>query len=435
MTEPLLDVAIVGAGIAGVIHLAYAREAGLRAVALEAQDGVGGLWRQLPGWQDIQIATADWALGPLGLDGPLAPQVQANVQAWVDRFGLADGIRLGSPVLRASFDGAAWTLQTPQGPLRARHLVAASGGHNTPVVPPVARQGVQLTELHASGLRDVASLAGRRVLVVGGGASAYDLLEQALLHGAAQVIWAHRGLKWFLPTTKPKAVAGSVRPYAKLQLQDLPPQQQSAAVGADMAARYDRFGLQDIRPERPWDVRLDQLIPGRPLMLQRFAEIQRHAATVSAIDGGTVTLSDGTHLQPDLLLWGTGYGLDLAWLDVPTLAGLTTVNALVGRCGCIMRSLDAPNLWLPGVGLDGIGAAPWAYALLARSTMSHIAGRTLLDLEPTPHRLNHLDLVRHLAPRDQASFGNDWKDWLRDLVLGTPDEVPYPVPAWAPSSS
>ena len=100
-TNRLLDVAIIGGGIAGVVHLHYARRAGLDAVVLEAQEGVGGLWRQLPAWQDIQIGTADWALGDIPLAGPMQPQILSNIEAWVTRFALADGIRLGTPVLQA----------------------------------------------------------------------------------------------------------------------------------------------------------------------------------------------------------------------------------------------------------------------------------------------------------------------------------------------
>jgi cation diffusion facilitator CzcD-associated flavoprotein CzcO len=46
--DSLLDVAIIGAGIAGVIHLHYARKAGLQVQLLEGSDAVGGLWRRLP---------------------------------------------------------------------------------------------------------------------------------------------------------------------------------------------------------------------------------------------------------------------------------------------------------------------------------------------------------------------------------------------------
>lgn len=57
------DVAIVGDGLAGTVALAYARQAGLKAIVLERQDRVGGLWRDLPAWQDIQISPMDWTLG------------------------------------------------------------------------------------------------------------------------------------------------------------------------------------------------------------------------------------------------------------------------------------------------------------------------------------------------------------------------------------
>jgi cation diffusion facilitator CzcD-associated flavoprotein CzcO len=93
-----LDVAIVGGGIAGVVHLHYARLAGLSALVLEKNDGVGGLWRELPAWQDIQISPTDWGLGDLPLAGATQPQILANIEAWVDRFALANGIRLDSPV-------------------------------------------------------------------------------------------------------------------------------------------------------------------------------------------------------------------------------------------------------------------------------------------------------------------------------------------------
>ena len=175
-----LDVAIIGGGIAGVAHLHYARRAGLDAVVLEAQEGVGGLWRQLPVWQDIQIGTADWALGDIPLAGPMQPQVLANIEAWVTRFGLADGIRLGTKVLQARPVDAGWELDTPAGTIRARHLVAATGGHNRPLVPPVERRASRVRELHSSALRDPSQLAGRSVLVVGAGASALDLLDLCL---------------------------------------------------------------------------------------------------------------------------------------------------------------------------------------------------------------------------------------------------------------
>lgn len=428
-----LDLAIIGGGLAGLIHLHYARKAGLNALVVEGRSGVGGLWRELPAWQDIQICLADWTAGDIPVAGPAQPQILANIEAWVDRFALADGIRLNSPVRKARHNGTCWELDTPGRTVRARHLVAAIGGHSRPIIPDVERPGGQVhgqvRELHSSALHDPAELKGRDVLVVGGGASAFDLLDQSISHGARHVRWVYRHVRWFTPTNKPKVVAGSFRPYGKMQASGMPVEQQNALIDADLRARYARFGLQAIQPERPIDMQRDQLIPGRARMLERFAEIERHQGTVQSIDGAEVTLSSGARLTPDVVLWGTGYGTDLRFFDEPRLAGIETLHELASRCGCIFRSLDAPDLYLPGVGLDGVGATSWSYAIGARTIMSHIRGTAKLDMEPVAHKLNHLDMIRHLAPRDPGSFTPEtgW-EFYRDMTLGHADDQPYPLP-------
>lgn len=425
----LLDLAIVGAGIAGLIHLHYARRAGLQALLLEKAPAVGGLWRTLPPWQDIQICPVDWTVGDLPIAGPQQAQVLANIESWVTRFNLQDGIRTNSPVQRAAHDGSAWVLDTPQGPVRARHLVAATGAHNRPWTPAVARRDGSVQESHSSALRDPTVLAGQRVLVVGGSASALDLLDQCLLQGAAHTVWAHRGLRWFTPTSKPKAVAGSVRPVARLQAQGVPVAQQNTLVRADLAKRYAHFGLEALMPDKPLDLRTDQIFPGRARMLQGLAQIERHHAEVQALEGGHAVLSDGTSHAVDHVLWGTGYRTDLSYFANPRLAAVTGVNELAARCACLVRSLDEPDLYFPAMGLEGYGATSWNFAIMARSIVSHITGHAQLDLEPLPYRLNHLEMVRHLAQRDPASFGGEDPDaFCRRLGLDTPDDQPYPMP-------
>nr|WP_255429310.1 NAD(P)-binding domain-containing protein [Ramlibacter albus] len=424
-----MDLAIVGAGIGGIIHLAYARRAGLSAVALEKQPAVGGLWRQLPAWQDIQISPQDWTLGDLPLEGAMQPQILANIEAWVGRFALRDHIRLGTPVLKARHDGQAWVLETPSEVVRAHHLVCATGAHNVPVIPAVRRENAQVQELHSSALRDASSIAGKSVLVVGGGASALDLLDLCFSQGAARAVWAHRGVRWFMPTKKPKVVAGSVRGFARLQASGLSHKEQSAQITADMRSRYAKFGLDAIAPSQDFDVLHHQLFPGRYRMLENFASIERHAATVECIEGRTVLLSDGTRLQPDLLLWGTGYALDLSWFDEPRIARIRTLDELGARCGGMFRSVDAPNLYFPGVGLDGIGATAFVFSLLARTVMAHIQGKAALTMEAVDHNVNHLDLVAYLAERDPASFPpHEWRERYRAIALETPDDQPYPMP-------
>jgi hypothetical protein len=424
-----LDVAIVGGGLAGIVALAYARKAGLNAVVLEKQVRVGGLWRDLPAWQDIQISPDDWRLGDLPLAGTTQPHILANIEAWVDRFDLADGIRLDCPVQRARTSGSGWELVTPHGVVRARYVVAATGAHNLPVIPQATRTNASVPEFHSGAFRDPGALTDRVVLVVGGGASAFDLLELCFQHAARRVVWAHRGLRWFMPTQKPKHVAGSVRGFARLQASGATADQQTVAIGAELRARYEKFGIREIMPARDFDVRRDQLIPGRPGMLRNFTDIERHHGEVASIAGSTVTLSNGHRIEPDLLLWGTGYGVDLSYFELPAIASIRTVEALATRCGGVFRSLDAPNLFFPAVGLDGIGSASWYFSLLCRSIMSHIRGTARLTSEVLGHRLNHFEIVDYLAAYDPASFPPDhWRAHYSDLALNTPDDQPYPIP-------
>jgi glycine/D-amino acid oxidase-like deaminating enzyme len=426
-SEAMLDLAIIGGGIAGVIHLHYARKAGLQVQLLEGRGALGGLWRTLPAWQDIQICPADWTVGDIPIGGPAQPDILANIEAWVRAFGLGPDIRLDTPVRLARHDGTCWELTTPQGTVRAMHLVAATGAHNRPIVPSVHRRSATLTEWHSSALRSPTDLAGRAVVVVGGGASSFDLLDLCIEHGTRRVLWIHRGVRWFTPTSKPKAVAGSIRPLAKLQASGLDIEQQNAMINADLEARYAKFGLQAIRPARPLDLRTDQLVPGRARMLAHLRDIDRLHGTVAAIEGSEVVLADGRRLSADVVLWGTGYSTDLGYFADPRIAGIANMAELVRRCACVFRSVDAPNLYFPDVGLEGVGATSWAFALGARTIMSHIRGTARLDMQPTPYRLNHLDFARHLVERDPAAGGHAWRD-LRAMAMTTADDAPYPMP-------
>jgi cation diffusion facilitator CzcD-associated flavoprotein CzcO len=428
-SETPLDLAIIGGGLAGLIQLHYARRAGLQALVLEREGAVGGLWRRLPAWQDLQVSLADFVVGDFALAGPMQSQVLAYVESWVERFALTDGIRVDSPVHRARHTGSFWELDTPAGIVRARHLVEATGGHNKPIIPTLARDRSTVSEFHSSALRDPETLKQRDVVVVGGGASAFDLLELCLSQEARRISWVYRDVRWFSPTRKPKAIAGTVRPFAKLQAEGMSVAEQSATIGADLVARYAKFGIQAIQPPHSLDVRRDQLIPGRSRMLADFGAIERYpGTTIESITGGNVTLADGTRLAPDIVLWGTGYETDLSYFEDARIAEIRNVAELGSRCACQFRSLDAPDLYFPSPGLDGIGALSWSYALMARSVVSHIRGEAKLDMEPHS-RLNHLEIARHIVERDPGSQSDDavW-DFYRDMALRTPDDEPYPMP-------
>src|SRR5665213_387305 len=155
MADPdQMDVAIVGGGPGGVIALYYARQAGLKAVLLEKQDAVGGLWARLPAWQDIQNRAEDWTLGDLPIAGVDQPSILANIQQWVHQFDLGQYIRLGTTAISASPTEQGWIIETTAGELRAKALISAAGVHNRPIIPDVERSHSHVSEMHSSMLRD-----------------------------------------------------------------------------------------------------------------------------------------------------------------------------------------------------------------------------------------------------------------------------------------
>jgi len=70
-------------------------------------------------------------------------------------------------------------------------------------------------------------------------------------------------------------------------------------------------------------------------MIGNFSRIERYRGEIAALDGGTVRLADGRSIQADTLLWGTGYNLDLGFLDVEGLSGLSHLEDLERRCGSL----------------------------------------------------------------------------------------------------
>jgi cation diffusion facilitator CzcD-associated flavoprotein CzcO len=160
-----VDVAIVGGGPGGIIALYYARQAGLEAVVLEKLDAVGGLWAQLPAWQDIQNREEDWTLGDIPIAGVDQSSILANIRQWVHKFDLGKHVRLGTTAISASPTEHGWAIETSAGELRTKALISATGVHNRPVIPDIRRDRADVVEVHSSMLRDPGRLSGKNVIV------------------------------------------------------------------------------------------------------------------------------------------------------------------------------------------------------------------------------------------------------------------------------
>ncbi|HTT11469.1 MAG TPA: NAD(P)/FAD-dependent oxidoreductase [Burkholderiaceae bacterium] len=423
------DLAIVGAGIGGVICLKYAQDAGLKAVLLERRERVGGVWRDLPSWQDIQFRREDWTLEDLPLCGVDQASILSNIEAWVERFGLAPSIRLNSPVESARWESRGWEVRAGTDIFRATYLVAASGGHNRPRIPDVARRDSSVVEFHSSALHSPQLLRGKRVTVVGGGASAYDLLDLCIEHEARRVVWVYPSAKWMRPTLQPKHLGVDMRRLSQWQMLGLPVAVVNWLINRDLRKRYAKAGVAPIKPDGDFDLRRHQLIPGRRLMLRHFNNIERHVAEVRSIAGTTIGLSNGDAFDSDVLLWGTGHSVELDYLQPAIPHGLTLAD-LSRRCCSAFRSTDAPNLFLlaPGV-LETNTSTPWAYAHAARSIMSHVHVGEGFKTPPQRDMINHYDLVKVFARDDRRSYPRVlWYAKYLRLAMWHPRSRPMPMP-------
>ena len=208
-----LDVLIVGAGFAGLYMLHKARRRGLSALALEAAAGVGGTWyfNRYPGAR-VDIQSMEYSFG---FDEALQqdwrwteryaaqPELRAYAEHVADRFGLRDGIRLGTRVAGAAWDEARrrWTVRAEGGETwEARFLVMASGplsSPNTPVFPGL--EGFDGPVYHtARWPEEAVDFGGRRVGLIGTGSSGVQAIT-AIAPQCAELTVFQRTPAWAVP--------------------------------------------------------------------------------------------------------------------------------------------------------------------------------------------------------------------------------------------
>jgi cation diffusion facilitator CzcD-associated flavoprotein CzcO len=181
-------VGIIGAGFAGLGMAISLKQRGVEDFVVWERDGdVGGTWwaNTYPGCQcDIpsHLYSFSFALNPdWGRTYATQPEIEAYIQRVTEEYGLRPHVETDCAVTNATWDDASdrWTVTTEKGVFTADVIVAAPGPLSEPSVPDLpGLDTFEGTTFHTADWNHDHDLTGRRVAVVGTGASAIQAVPQ-----------------------------------------------------------------------------------------------------------------------------------------------------------------------------------------------------------------------------------------------------------------
>jgi cation diffusion facilitator CzcD-associated flavoprotein CzcO len=214
--QPDHEVAVIGAGFSGIGTAIKLDQAAIEDwVVLEAGDGVGGTWHwnTYPGvgvdipsfsYQFSFEKRADWSRVYAR-----GEELKAYAEHCVDAYGLRSRIRLNTKVSGVEFDDEhhLWRLSIAGGTtISSRFLVGATGVFTQPKPPEIP--GLETfagSVMHTARWDHEADLRGRRVAIIGTGASAVQIIP-SIAPEVEQLTVLQRTPIWCLP--KPDARIG-----------------------------------------------------------------------------------------------------------------------------------------------------------------------------------------------------------------------------------
>jgi cation diffusion facilitator CzcD-associated flavoprotein CzcO len=279
----VLDSVVIGAGQAGLSASYHLRRRGIAHVVLDADDAPGGAWQHR--WdsltmQDVHGIAALPDADPLREDVGRANAVVPGYFADYERTHRLPVLR---PVRVDEVVESEGLLEVRAGDQRwlTRTLVNATGTWSQPFVPAypgAARfRGLQL---HTHDYPGPEAFRGRRVVVVGGGASAVQLLGE-IAPVAADTLWVtRREPVWRTDDFTPEVGRAAVALVEDRVRRGLPPASVVSVTG--LALREQERAAEEL------------------------GAYERHPMFTS-IEPDGVRMSDGSRWPTEVILWATGF--------------------------------------------------------------------------------------------------------------------------------
>jgi putative flavoprotein involved in K+ transport len=296
--EPHLDhveVAVIGAGQAGLAMGYSLKRRGRRFVILERAGELAPAWRER--WDSLTLFTPRRYSALPGLhfpgdpDGyPTRDEVIAYLERYAEIFELP--VELNSEVKKLSLgDDGRFRLELDDRTITADQVVVATGPFQTPYVPRLAeRLSDDIVQTHSTGYRRPDDVPRGIVLVAGGGNSGFQIAKElSSTHRLVLAIGSRqkplpqrllgRDLFWWLTKARILNTAVDSRLGRKLSTRD-------TLIGSSPRELGRRYGV-ELKP--------------------RVVDTEDH----------TVRFEDGSELEVDAVIWATGYRPDYSWIELP----------------------------------------------------------------------------------------------------------------------
>ena len=312
------DVAVIGAGQAGLTmgyELARQRR---RFVILDTADSIGAAWRTR--WDSLTLFTPRRYDSLPGLEFPGEPdgypgrdEVIAYLESYAETFDLP--VQLGSEVRSVQSEDGAFRLELANEVIEADQVVVATGPFQIPRVPALAADlDPAIFQTHSVGYRNPGELPDGAVLVVGGGNTGFQIAAE---------------------------LAADLETHLSVGSRQMPLPQRIG--GRDLFWWLGKLGILEKSIDTKLGRRLstrDTLIGSSPRTAKR-AGVTMHGRAVGA-SGRTVVFEDGSTLDVAAVIWATGYRFDHSWIDLPITED---DGKLVHRRGVT----DVPGLYFLGL--------------------------------------------------------------------------------------
>jgi cation diffusion facilitator CzcD-associated flavoprotein CzcO len=440
-----VDIAIIGAGFSGLGMAIRLRREGIEDfVVLERHDDVGGTWwaNTYPGCAcDVPSHLYSFSFAP-NPDWTETYSPQAEIRAYLQRCAsehdLYRSIRLGTTVTEADWgdDSGRWTVQTSDGPLSARVLIAAMGPLTEPSIPDLP--GLDRFEgkvFHSARWDHDHDVTGERVASIGTGASAIQFVP-AIQPKVARLHVFQRSAPWVMPHPNRRITRLERRLYRRVPaLQKL--NRAGVYAGRELFVlgfvknprlmrAAERIARRHMRSQIDDPELLEQVTPDYTIGCKRILPSNRWYPTlgkpnvelvphgISEVRERSIVCADGSEREVDTIIFGTGFHVT----DMPIghwvrgRGGEKLIDAWKGSPRAHLGSTIAgfPNLFVLLGPNTGLGHSSMVYMI--ESQINHVVDALRVMRQRGA-------AVAEVTPEAQAAYNRELDARMEDTVWNT----------------